>query len=70
MEKRMDKMFNWPEIPMWRDASCVLQCIHSHDFHFSTLHCKKKVSDIPVPSRDVTSQTLNSREKLNYWFGQ
>jgi hypothetical protein len=23
-----------------------------------TLHCKKKVSDFPVPSQDVTNQTL------------
>jgi hypothetical protein len=26
----------------------------------------KKVSDIPVPSRDVTYQTLAVRESLNY----
>jgi hypothetical protein len=39
------------------------------------LHCKKKVRDFPVPSRDVTNQTLSGREKLNYsppwrvWLG-
>ncbi len=33
----------------------------------STIHCKKKVSDIPVPSRDVTNQTLPRRKKLNYF---
>ncbi len=26
----------------------------------------KKVRNIPVPSRDVTYQTLNGQEKLNY----
>jgi hypothetical protein len=26
------------------------------------LHCKKKVSNIPVPSRDVTYPTLSGRE--------
>ncbi len=31
-----------------------------------TLHCKKKVSHFPVPSRDVTDQTLPGQEKLNY----
>jgi hypothetical protein len=25
-------------------------------------HCKKKVTDFPVPSRDVTNQTLPGRE--------
>jgi hypothetical protein len=30
------------------------------------LHCKKKVIHFPVPSRDVTDQTLPDREKLNY----
>jgi hypothetical protein len=28
----------------------------------NSLHCKKKVSDFPVPSRDVTNQTLPDRE--------
>ncbi len=27
---------------------------------------KKKVDDFPVPSRDVTNQTVSGREKLNY----
>jgi hypothetical protein len=31
-----------------------------------TINCKKKVSDFPVPSRDVTNQTLPERELLNY----
>ncbi len=26
------------------------------------VHCKKKVSDFPVPSRDVTNQTLSGRK--------
>jgi hypothetical protein len=30
------------------------------------LYRKKKVSDIPVHSRDVTYQTLSGREKFNY----
>ncbi len=30
-----------------------------------TLHCKKSFN-FPVPSRDVTSQTIPGREKLNY----
>jgi hypothetical protein len=30
------------------------------------IHCKKKVSGFPVPSRDVTDQTLPGRELLNY----
>ncbi len=30
------------------------------------IHCKKKVTDFPVPSRDVTIQTLPGWEKLNY----
>jgi hypothetical protein len=30
------------------------------------IHCKKKVSDFPVPSRDITYQTLLGRELLNY----
>jgi hypothetical protein len=29
-----------------------------------TLHCKKKISHFPVPSWDVTYQTLHSRENL------
>jgi hypothetical protein len=29
-------------------------------------HCKKKVNDFPVPSWDVTNQTLPGREYLNY----
>jgi hypothetical protein len=34
---------------------------------FSTeLHCKKKVSDFPVPSQDVTNQTLPGVEKSYY----
>jgi hypothetical protein len=38
------------------------------------LHCKKNVSDIPIPSRDVTNQTLPGWENLSYsrpgrvWF--
>jgi hypothetical protein len=27
----------------------------------------KKVTDFPVPSRDVTNQTLSGREKLKYF---
>jgi hypothetical protein len=27
-----------------------------------TLHCKKRFSGFPIPSRDVTNQTLPSRE--------
>jgi hypothetical protein len=30
------------------------------------LHCKKQVRDFPVPSRNVTNQTLPGREHLNY----
>jgi hypothetical protein len=30
--------------------------------HLVTMHCKKKVSDFPVPRRDVTYQTLPGRE--------
>jgi hypothetical protein len=30
--------------------------------HILPLHCKKKVGDIPVPSRDVSYQTLLGRE--------
>jgi hypothetical protein len=26
------------------------------------LHCKKKIKDFPVPSQDVTNQTLSGRE--------
>jgi hypothetical protein len=29
-----------------------------------TVHCKKKVNDFPVPSRDVTNQTLPARQSL------
>jgi hypothetical protein len=29
---------------------------------FKGVHCKKKVSGFPVPSRDVTYQTLPGRE--------
>ncbi len=31
-----------------------------------TYYTVKKVSHFPVPSRDVTDQTLSGREKLNY----
>ncbi len=34
-------------------------------------HCKKRASGFPVPSRDVTYQTLTGRELLNYsWPGR
>jgi|LakMenEpi03Aug12_release.lakeMendotaPanAssembly.Ray.scaffolds.fasta_scaffold2937772_1 hypothetical protein len=36
---------------------------HKHSW---ALHCKKKVSDIPVLSWDVTNQTLPGRELSNY----
>ncbi len=26
------------------------------------VHCKKRVNDFPIPSRDVTNQTLPGRE--------
>ncbi len=36
---------------------------HSKFLHsYICTHCKKKFSDFPVPSRDVTNQTLNGRE--------
>ncbi len=35
-----------------------------------TYTIKKKVSDIPVPSRDVAYQTLSGREKFNYIAAQ
>jgi hypothetical protein len=30
------------------------------------IHCKKSVFEFPVPSWDVTDQTLSGREKFNY----
>ncbi len=32
------------------------------ELYFFPVHCKKKVGDFPVPSRDVTNQTLPGRE--------
>ncbi len=52
-----------------------LQCLFSKADHifrgklkkldflpFFTMHCKKKDRDIPIPSRDVTNQTLPGRQ--------
>jgi hypothetical protein len=30
----------------------------------SSIHCKKKFSDFPVPSRDVTNQTFSVGESI------
>ncbi len=38
----------------------------SAQLSIKAIHCKKKVNDLPVPSRDVTNQTLSGQEKLNY----
>jgi len=34
------------------------------------IHCKKRVSDFPVPSRDVTNQTLPDREKIKLFLSR
>jgi hypothetical protein len=41
-----------------------LQCIRPQHFYKSLMFCYtvKNVKDIPVPSRDVTNQTLPGRE--------
>ncbi len=38
--------------------------LHNGLTEFGKVHCKKKVSDIPVPSRDATYQTLPWRPFL------
>ncbi len=53
----------------WRaslDITSVLE-VNGQIMVLSALHCKKKVNDLPVPSRDVTYQTLPGREYLNYF---
>jgi hypothetical protein len=44
----------------WRPAAVLL--IEG----WGILHCKKKVTNFPVPSRDVTNQALPSLDLLNY----
>ncbi len=44
-----------------KDCSARLKC-HEN----GALHCKKKVCGFPVPSRDVTNQTLPGQEYFNY----
>jgi hypothetical protein len=44
-------------------------CLYSFSYKeidTNVIHCKKKFNDFPVPSQDVTHQTLRGREKFNY----
>ncbi len=43
----------------WRQAK-----VENQHRNRKQLHCKRKVSEIPVPSRDVTYRTLIGREKF------
>ncbi len=44
--------------------SCAKALPRMHKFFSSIVHCNKKVTDFPVPSRDVTNQTIPGRESL------
>ncbi len=54
------------KITVWVTGQC--QEINRQQSIQYLVHRKKKVSDIPVPSRDVTYQTLPGREKFNLSF--
>ncbi len=48
-----------PPVVLTQDVANIRDHLHMEP---SIIHCKKKVSDFPVPSRDVTYQTLPGRE--------
>jgi hypothetical protein len=57
------------EVVHWRPTSLLPNNLARQQYIYASvprLHCKKKVSRFPVPSRDVTNQTLPGLEKLNY----
>jgi hypothetical protein len=43
----------------------LLTVLASFDF---VIHCKKEISNFPVPSRDVPNETLPGRESGGVWF--
>jgi hypothetical protein len=53
---------------MTSDQGIFLKFAMAFDFYrrFFIKYTVKKGSHFPVPSRDVTDQTLSGREKLNY----
>ncbi len=70
MKPHILKRIPWVASFVWEETSMQHFIVDVPVFHFalhsSHIHCKKRLTIFPVPSRNATNQTLPGREYYNY----